>query len=39
MSIARPDHWFKNVFMLVGVLLALFCHVDFLQALEHRRRW
>jgi 4-hydroxybenzoate polyprenyltransferase len=30
-AIARPDHWFKNVFMLVGVLLALFCHVDFLQ--------
>lgn len=24
-DIARPDHWFKNVFMLVGVLLALFC--------------
>jgi decaprenyl-phosphate phosphoribosyltransferase len=27
-EIARPDHWFKNVFMLVGVVLALFCHVD-----------
>ncbi|MGH7127846.1 MAG: UbiA family prenyltransferase, partial [Planctomycetaceae bacterium] len=23
-QIARPDHWFKNVFMLVGVLLAFF---------------
>ena len=23
-SIARPDHWFKNVFMLGGVLLAVF---------------
>lgn len=23
-SIARPDHWFKNVFMLLGVLLAFF---------------
>jgi decaprenyl-phosphate phosphoribosyltransferase len=23
-SIARPDHWFKNVFMLLGVFLALF---------------
>jgi len=23
-DIARPDHWFKNVFMLPGVLLALF---------------
>jgi 4-hydroxybenzoate polyprenyltransferase len=21
-SIARPDHWFKNVFMVIGVLLA-----------------
>ncbi|MEX2317846.1 MAG: UbiA prenyltransferase family protein [Pirellulales bacterium] len=31
-AIARPDHWFKNVFMLVGVLLALFCHVEFWQA-------
>jgi 4-hydroxybenzoate polyprenyltransferase len=25
-SIARPDHWFKNVFMLAGVLLAYFCY-------------
>ena len=31
-AIARPDHWFKNVFMLVGVLLALFCQVDFIGA-------
>ncbi|MGE3539946.1 MAG: UbiA prenyltransferase family protein [Candidatus Tectimicrobiota bacterium] len=23
-QIARPDHWFKNVFMMLGVLLALF---------------
>lgn len=23
-SIARPDHWFKNIFILPGVLLALF---------------
>lgn len=23
-AIARPDHWFKNVFMLLGVLLAFF---------------
>lgn len=23
-SIARPDHWFKNVFMLAGVMLAAF---------------
>lgn len=27
-SIARPDHWFKNVFMLLGVLLAAFYHPD-----------
>jgi decaprenyl-phosphate phosphoribosyltransferase len=25
-SIARPDHWFKNVFMLAGVLLAYFVY-------------
>jgi decaprenyl-phosphate phosphoribosyltransferase len=24
MSIARPDHWLKNVFMLIGVVLAYF---------------
>ena len=23
-AIARPDHWFKNVFMLIGVVLAFF---------------
>src|SRR5204862_2059599 len=23
-SIARPDHWLKNVFMLIGVVLAFF---------------
>lgn len=27
-SIARPDHWFKNVFMMLGVLLALFYHPE-----------
>lgn len=27
-SIARPDHWFKNVFMLAGVLLAAFYSPD-----------
>jgi 4-hydroxybenzoate polyprenyltransferase len=31
-SIARPDHWFKNVFMAVGVLLAYFCHPESLQS-------
>jgi decaprenyl-phosphate phosphoribosyltransferase len=25
-SIARPDHWFKNVFMVLGLVLAYFCH-------------
>ncbi len=29
-SIARPDHWFKNVFMVAGVMLALFCHPETL---------
>lgn len=29
-SIARPDHWFKNVFMLLGVLLAYFYHPEVL---------
>ena len=24
LQIARPDHWFKNVFMLAGVVLAYF---------------
>ena len=23
-QIARPDHWFKNIFMLAGVVLAYF---------------
>lgn len=25
-QIARPDHWFKNIFVLPGILLALFFH-------------
>jgi 4-hydroxybenzoate polyprenyltransferase len=29
-SIARPDHWIKNVFMLLGVLLACFYHPELL---------
>ena len=28
MQIARPDHWFKNVFMLAGVVLAIFYFYD-----------
>jgi 4-hydroxybenzoate polyprenyltransferase len=31
-SIARPDHWLKNVFMALGVLLAYFCHPEFFGA-------
>jgi 4-hydroxybenzoate polyprenyltransferase len=31
-SIARPDHWFKNVFMALGVLLACFYHPDLINA-------
>src|SRR5262245_26695197 len=27
-SIARPDHWCKNVFMALGVVLAIFCHPE-----------
>jgi 4-hydroxybenzoate polyprenyltransferase len=30
-AIARPDHWFKNVFMLLGVLLACFYHPEVLH--------
>src|SRR4051794_28169902 len=31
-SIARPDHWFKNVFMALGVVLAYFCHPELFGA-------
>jgi len=27
-QIARPDHWFKNAFMLLGVLMAFFCRPE-----------
>lgn len=30
-AIARVDHWFKNVFMVLGLVLAFFCHPDLLQ--------
>src|SRR3954454_1000815 len=30
LAIARPDHWFKNVFMALGVLLAFFYHPGLL---------
>jgi len=35
-SIARPDHWFKNVFMLAGVLLAAFYSPDKLSEFRLR---
>lgn len=31
-SIARPDHWFKNVFMALGVVFAYFYHPELLDA-------
>jgi 4-hydroxybenzoate polyprenyltransferase len=31
LAIARPDHWFKNVFMALGVLLACFYYPDILK--------
>jgi 4-hydroxybenzoate polyprenyltransferase len=30
-SIARPDHWFKNVFMALGVFLAYFYHPELIS--------
>ncbi len=32
-QIARPDHWFKNVFMLVGVVLAYFYYIGAIPPL------
>jgi 4-hydroxybenzoate polyprenyltransferase len=32
LSIARPDHWFKNVFMALGVFLAYFYHPEVMSA-------
>lgn len=32
-QIARPDHWFKNVFMLFGVILALFYRPEIFQSM------
>ncbi len=31
LSIARPDHWFKNVFMALGVFLACFYHPELFR--------
>lgn len=33
-SIARPDHWLKNVFMLIGVVLAFFYKPALLSGFE-----
>jgi len=33
-QIARPDHWFKNVFMLFGVVLAMFYRPDAFQSAD-----
>lgn len=30
-AIARPDHWFKNVFMLIGVVLAFFYRPELFE--------
>lgn len=32
LAIARPDHWFKNVFMVLGLVLAYFCHPALFHA-------
>lgn len=31
LAIARPDHWFKNVFMALGVFLAYFYHPEVFE--------
>ncbi len=39
-AIARPDHWFKNIFMALGILLAVFYHPDLLrQVIAGRIIW
>ena len=37
LSIARPDHWFKNVFMVAGVILALFYHPELIGVASLQR--
>jgi decaprenyl-phosphate phosphoribosyltransferase len=36
-SIARPDHWIKNIFMISGVILAIFYHPDLIGAASLQR--
>ena len=31
-AIARPDHWFKNIFMLFGVMFVFFLEPDLISA-------
>lgn len=37
LSIARPDHWFKNVFMLAGIVLAVFYDFAAIEAFSPLR--
>jgi len=37
LSIARPDHWIKNIFMLAGVIFAIFYHPDLIGAASLQR--
>jgi 4-hydroxybenzoate polyprenyltransferase len=36
-AIARPDHWIKNVFMVAGIILAIFYHPDLIEAASLQR--
>lgn len=39
LSIARPDHWFKNVFMLIGTILVFFYQPDLITKLAQGEIW
>ena len=38
-SIARPDHWFKNVFMLLGTVLVFFYKQELIGQLNQPTIW
>lgn len=38
-SIARPDHWFKNVFMLLGTVLVFFYKPELISQLNQPTIW
>ena len=38
-SIARPDHWFKNVFMLLGTVLVFFYKPELIGQLNQPTIW